>query len=568
MLPQYWSTAGYGVLLVGSTDNAPGSWRADSSGRVDWEVPGEGVDLYLCPAADLYAWLRADAELTGFAPVPARWTFGYLQSRWGWKDKTYLEDTLAHFRQGKFPVDAFIVDFEWYSAKPDYAVKTDGEPDFADFDWNPRLFSDPSTQIADFARQGLHLVGIRKPRLGNSENLKMARAKGWIQPPDPNDPNGTHTRNLDYSRPEVREWWARNNKQFFEDGMAGFWNDEGEVYYTEYTGWNIAEAALRQQVTPDLRFWSLNRSHLPGLQRFGAAVWTGDTDSNWQTLARTPGELLSYSLAGMPYSTCDIGGYGGNPTPELLTRWMQAGVFFPIMRAHSEFNSTPRFPWLYGPEAEAAVRKALNLRYRLIPYYYSLSHENHTTAAPLMRPLAMEFPGDEKVATRTDEWLLGKGLLAAPLLNEGGTRNVYLPAGRWFDFGSTHFTDGAQTVPVTAKLDDVPVYVRAGTLLPLGPVVQSTAERSSEPLEMQIYGGHDAAFDLVEDDGETRAYQQGVVRITHFSWDERAQTLTWKVSGDYQGDTAFSAVKAVLFSPGARVEKEASLRKDGAVSFR
>ena len=175
MLPQYWSTAGYGVLLVGDKDNAPGSWQADPSGRVDWEVPGGGADLYLCPVPDLYAWLRADAELTGFAPVPALWTFGYLQSQWGWKDKAYIDETLAHFREGKFPVDAFIIDFEWYTTKPDYNVKTEGEPSFNDFGWNPRLFPDPPTQIADFARQGLHLVGIRKPRLGNSANLVTAR---------------------------------------------------------------------------------------------------------------------------------------------------------------------------------------------------------------------------------------------------------------------------------------------------------------------------------------------------------------------------------------------------------
>ena len=569
MLPQYWSTAGYGVLLIGEKDNAPGSWRADASGRVDWEVPGNGADLYLCPTPDLYAWLRADAELTGFAPVPARWTFGYLQSQWGWKDKTYLDDTLTHFRQGRFPVDAFIIDFEWYTTRPDYNVRTEGEPDFADFGWNPRLFPDPPTQIADFARQGLHLVGIRKPRLGNSENLKMARAKGWILPPEPTDPNGEgiRTRNLDYSRPEVRAWWARNNRQFFEDGMAGFWNDEGESNYIEYTEWNLAEVALQQQVQPAGRFWSLNRSFIPGMQRLGAAVWTGDIAADWPTLARTPGEMLSYGLAGMPYSACDIGGFGGDPTPELLTRWMQAGVFFPIMRAHSEINKTPRFPWLFGPAAEAAVRKALELRYRLMPYYYSLSHENHVTAAPLMRPLAMEFPDDEKAATLSDEWLLGKGLLAAPILKEGGERSVYLPKDRWFDFGSTHATDGARSVQVTAKLDEVPVYVRAGTLLPLGPVVQSTGQPSSEPLEMQIYGGRDATFDLVEDDGETSAYQQGVVRVTHFTWNEQTQQLTWKVTGNYQGERSFPTVRAVLFSPRGQVEKEAPLGRDGAVSF-
>ncbi len=570
-LPQYWSTAGYGVLVIGQDDNAPGSWKSDpDSGRVDWQVPGSGADLYLCLAPDLYAWLQADAELTGFAPVPPLWSFGYQQSRWGWTDKAYIDDTLTHFRQDQLPVDTFIVDFEWYTNTPDYAVKPEGQPTFADFDWNPKLFPAPQAQIAEFARQGLHLVGIRKPRLGNTENLRMAREKGWILPPNPDDPNseGIRSRNLDFSKPEVRTWWAASNRKFLEDGMVGFWNDEGETVFDEYSYWNLSEVTLQKQVQPNGRFWSLNRSFIPGMQRFGAAVWTGDVRSDWKTLARTPGELLSYGLSGMPYSACDIGGYAGEPSPELLTRWMQAGVFFPVMRAHSSHRNTPRFPWLFGPEAEAAIRKALDLRYQLIPYYYSLSHANHSTAAPLMRPLVMEFPADEKAAGITDEWLMGKGLLAAPVLNEGGARSVYLPDDRWFEFGSTRSVQGPQTVQVAAKPDEIPVYVRAGTLLPLGPVAQYTGQASEAPLEMQIYGGRDAKFDFIEDDGQTSAYQSGAARTTSFSWNEQTRTLSWKVTGSYTDDRVFRALKAVLFLPqGEKTEKQAALGKDGSINF-
>ena len=300
VLPQFWSTAGYGALLVGANDDAPGAWKAEASGQVNWEVAGRGADLYLCPARNLYDWLRDDAELTGFAPVPPRWTFGYLQSQWGWKDRAYLDDTLAHFRQDQLPVDGFIVDFEWYTTSPDYKVKAGGDAAFTDFAWNPELFPDPAAQIAGFARQGLHLVGIRKPRLGNSENLVMAREKSWILPPNPLDPEHAknQTRDLDFSNPAVRAWWDENNRKFVDAGMAAFWNDEGELYYTEFGYWNIAELALFQQAKPGQRFWSLNRAFSPGMQRFGAAVWTGDIRSDWKTLARTPGELLSYSLAG------------------------------------------------------------------------------------------------------------------------------------------------------------------------------------------------------------------------------------------------------------------------------
>ena len=269
----------------------------------------------------------------------------------------------------------------------------------------------------------------------------------------------------------------------------------------------------------------------------------------------------------MPYSTCDIGGYSGEVKPELLTRWMQAGVFFPVMRAHSEHGKTPHFPWLFGPDAEAAIRKALDLRYRLIPYYYSLSHANSATAAPLMRPLVMEFPDDEKAAVLTDEWLMGRGLLAAPVIDESDARSVYLPKDRWYEFGSTRVTEGPQSIQRTAKLDEIPVYVRAGTLLPLGPVLQYTGEPSPTPLEMQIYPGHDATFDLVEDDGERRTGPHDGTRTTTFSWNDQTRTLTWKITGNYSGGNVFKGGRAVLFSPAGPVEKEAPLGTDGSVTF-
>ena len=471
-LPQYWTSAGYGALMVGPSDSAPASWKTGARGSNSWIVPGTGYDLYLMPAPSLYDWVRDQAELTGFAPVPPEWAFGYMQSRWGWESKDYIDQTFAHFRQDQLPVDTFILDFEWYTATPDYKVKAEGDPDFVDFGWNALLLPDPAKQIADFKSQGLHIVGIRKPRIGNAGNLAMARSKGWILPLNPRDPNGgaIRSRNLDFSNPDVRAWWEENNRKYLEAGIAGFWNDEGETNYIEYSYWNTAEVDLQKQVNPSARWWSINRSFIPGMQRFGAAAWTGDIHAEWGTLAGTPGELLSYGLSGMPYSTCDIGGYTGkNGTPEMLTRWMEEGVFFPVMRSHSANTLIPHFPWLSGQEVEDAIRKALDLRYRLIPYYYSLAHETYETGAPVMRPLVMEFPNDEKVTNLADEWLMGKGLLAAPILAEGGARSTYLPADNWFVFGTTQAFQGPQTLNVTSKLDEIPVYVRAGTILPARP---------------------------------------------------------------------------------------------------
>jgi alpha-glucosidase len=226
----------------------------------------------------------------------------------------------------------------------------------------------------------------------------------------------------------------------------------------------------------------------------------------------------------------------------------------------------PHFPWLYGADAEAAIRKALDLRYRLIPYYYSLAHEAQQTGAPLMRPLVMEFPEDPAAARITDEWLMGSGLLVAPILNPGGTREVYLPGDTWYELGSSraHVHDRTK---LDRPLDFIPIYVRAGTLLPLGPVLQYTGQPSSEPLEMQIYPGRDATFTLVEDDGETTAYQHGAIRETTFTWDDRKRQLSWKVAGSYNGANVFTAVKVKLFEGPQPKEQAGALGTDGTMSF-
>jgi alpha-glucosidase len=304
------------------------------------------------------------------------------------------------------------------------------------------------------------------------------------------------------------------------------------------------------------------------MQRFGAAMWTGDIDGNWPTLARTPGELLSLGLSGMPYTTCDIGGFGGKAPAELVVRWMEAGVFFPLMRSHSTRGDMPHFPWLYGKEAEDAIRQALDLRYRLLPYYYSLAHETAETGLPIMRPLVMEYPHDPTVAAITDEWLMGDGLLAAPVLAAGGKRTVHLPKDTWYRLGSSERIVGPTDIPVNAKLDEIPVYVRAGTILPLGPVLQYTGQPTQEPLEMQVYPGNDGSFILVEDDGTTTGYKMGAERQTLFGWDDAKQQLSWRVANGYSGDNVFKSMKVVLFSAAGQKSKTVELGQDGVIDFK
>ncbi|MHC4882929.1 MAG: TIM-barrel domain-containing protein, partial [Planctomycetota bacterium] len=573
LIPYYWSAAGYALLGVSECDESPAAWEDRSAeGAITWSFAGQSGDLYIMPAADLYEALDSLTQLTGRPKVPPKWVFGYLQCRWGWEDRAYIEDVLKNFIDRKLPVDAFIYDFEWYTDTPDYKYTFRGDPDFKDFGWNPKLFPEPAEQIKQYRQQGVHTVGIRKPRLANAGVLTECRKKGMMLNHTPDgEPRvgGIHARDMDFKQAAVREWYGEQHKSLFEDGVDGWWNDEGEASYSLYANWNLAQVEAQAKYRPNTRYWSLNRAFSPGLARTGASVWTGDIRSTWKTLEKTPTDLLNWSLGGMPYGTCDIGGFKNSPEmemTELLVRWMQVGTFMPLMRTHSERTMIPRFPWLYEG-AEAPIRKALELRYRLIPMIYSLAHEGHATGAPIMRPLVMEFPADAHVADCSSQWLLGTGLMAAPILSEGGTREVYLPADKWYPFEKSVVLEGPQTLQVTAKLDEIPVYVRAGTILPMGPVVQNTSVMPGGPLDLQIYPGKDTTFTLLEDDGKTYDYLKGAIRKTTFSWDNKENTLSWNISGNYKGENLFKSAKVTVFYPGGKKQAEITFSENGRLAI-
>lgn len=495
-IPFLWSTGGWSVFVANNQTGA--SWH-DENGTLTWTVPGPDLDLYLSVAPDGYGLLDAYSRLTGHAPIPPRWTFGFMISRWGYADAADVQDKWHQFRDRQIPVDTFIYDYDWFQN---------------DWDFNPKTL--PPGSLDKMKALGLHFVGIRKPRVTGA-NLDYARRQGWVL----SSPLGTDLR---FDIPQARYWWWSHHVPLVQAGADGWWNDEAEqttdeffqMAQTEWDGWRAMSPR---------RAWSINRAFAPGMQRFGAAAWTGDIDSSWATLGNQPGTLLNWGLAGMPYTGQDIGGFQSTPTPELYARWIEEGVFVPVMRAHGTYNS-PRWPWAFGEDVLAATTKAIELRYRLIPYLYTFAAQTAQTGAPLMRPLVLEFPQDPKTFNLEDEWLVGDRLLAAPVLAQGGARDVYLPAGRWYDFNTNAPLDGGQTLHLQAPLDTIPAYVRAGTILPLGPVLQATSLGTEDPLEVRVYPGADATFSLYEDDGDTYAYQQGASSRIPMRWDDRARTLT------------------------------------------
>jgi alpha-glucosidase len=495
-IPFLWSTGNWSALIA--NDSGGTSW-ADAGGTLTWTIPASYVDLYLSIGQGPYGLLNTYTRLTGRAPIPPKWTFGYLQSRWGYNDAADVQDKWQQFRTRQIPVDAFIYDYDWF---------------VNDWQFNPKTFPDGS--LTKMHLMGLHFVGIRKPRVNNA-NQDFAKQQGW----NLNAPFGIDLR---FDLAAARYWWWSNHIPLVKAGVDGFWNDEAEqtpdeffwMTKTEWDGWRAVSTN---------RCWTLNRAFSPGMQRFGAAVWTGDLDSSWDAMSNQPGTLLNWQLSGMPYTGQDIGGFQSTPTPELYARWIEEGVFTPIMRSHGTFDS-PRWPWAFGDNDLAAITKAIDLRYRLIPYIYTFASINATTGAPIMRPLFFEFPNDPMTYNLGDEWLLGDRLLAAPVLAQGGARTVYLPAGAWYDFNTGAAVSGGQSLQLQPPLDTIPAYVRAGSIIPLGPVLQYTGAGPEDPLEVRVYPGANASFKLYEDDGITYAYQNGTYTIIPMTWNDQTRTLT------------------------------------------
>jgi alpha-glucosidase len=294
--------------------------------------------------------------------------------------------------------------------------------------------------------------------------------------------------------------------------------------------------AAHQQYAPRQRIFILSRAAFLGSQRYGAGLWSGDVDMTFTALRKQVALGLNVSLAGIPWWGTDIGGFGfaGQCTPELYIRWFQFGAFCPLFRPHGD-QTELREPWQFGAEVEAICAKYLRLRYRLLPYLYTAVHEACTTGIPLMRPLVLEFSDDPRVFNLSDEYLFGPDLLVAPILDEGSVkREVYLPAGGWIDFWTDAVYTGPCSLTVEAPLDTLPLFIRQGAILPLGPEMQYSWERLLDPLTLEIYRGADHAYTLYEDDGETTAYQTGSYVSTLFQMTESAEGLTF-IIGEAQG---------------------------------
>lgn len=491
------------------------------------------LDLFFIASREPATILREYARLTGHPEMPPLWSFGYQQSHRTLDSREAILDEAATFRSKKLPCDALI--YLGTGFCPSGWNTANGS-----FDWNDRVFDDPPAILQKFHDQNfhavVHVVILSRKLTGSvTDPCQVTR----------------------FDAEQAGCYWDAHLRDFAM-GIDGWWPDEGDPL-------DIASRLNRnrmywegpQLARPNVRPYALHRNGYAGMQRYASFLWSGDTLSTWETLKTQVAVGINTSLNGIPYWGSDIGGFVPTKelTAELYLRWFQFGAFCTLFRCHGR-TWMLRLPWgwdmgttgpqemgrnaaavmpseseLHNTAVEPICRKYLNLRYRMLPYLYSAVRECAATGMPVMRSLWLHYPDEPAAVAREDEYLWGRDILVAPVLEKDATtRHVYLPRGAWHDFWTSERVKGGSEISRAVDLQTIPLYVRAGAIVPLGPVKQYVAETVDEPLSITIYPGADGSFLLYEDDGESFDYRRGAWMGIEMTWDDQRRLFRMKLA--------------------------------------
>jgi alpha-glucosidase (family GH31 glycosyl hydrolase) len=491
------------------------------------------LDIFFVASKDPATIMAEYARLTGHPEMPPLWSFGYQQSH---RTLGTREDILAEaktFREKKLPCDAMI--YLGTGFCPNGWNAENGS-----FEWNPRVFPDPKPILDQFHQDHfkvvLHAVILSR------------KLRGTVHDP---------CELVRYDEDLASCYWDTHRKDFAQ-GVDGWWPDEGDpLDYVSRLVRNRMYWEGPQIDRPNERPYALHRNAYAGMQRYASFLWSGDVYSTWETLKVHIPNSINTALTGIPYWGTDIGGFVPTKefTAELYLRWFQFGAFCTLFRCHGRAWKL-RLPWgwdigetgppeisgyggsalpdasqLHNTQVEPICRKYLELRYRMLPYLYSAVRECTTTGLPVMRALWLHYPDDPTAVARGDQYLWGRDVLVAPVVEQGATsRQVYLPQGGWFDFWTGERFEGGKEISRAVDLETMPLFVRAGSILPLGPVKQYTGEKVDEPLSVTVYPGADASFLLYEDDGSSFNYRKGEWMGTQMKWNDAARTLSFHLA--------------------------------------
>ena len=464
--------------------------------------------------------------------MPPKWALGYMQSHRTLSTEADMLAEARKFREEKLPCDAMI-----YLGTGFTPVGWNNGHN--SFELNSKVFEhDPATVFQEFHALNFHVVLHIVPQNGNAHAYQTLH--GQIPP--------VADENIDHA--DIGPYWKQHS-ELFAAGVDGWWPDEGDWL-------DVPSRLARHRMyyqgplsdKPNVRPWNLQRNGYAGISQYGGWVWSGDVQSTWKTLAKHVSVGQNFSLSVSPFWGSDIGGFWPSPanelTGELYTRWFQFAAFCPSFRSHGrtwklhtpygwntgetgpvESRPLPDESELHNTEVEPICRDYLNLRYQLMPYTYTVTREARETGLPLMRALWLHYPTDATAVERGDEYLWGRDLLVAPVIAKGAkSREVYLPVGDWYDWWTNEKQSGGRKISKNVDLKTMPLYVRAGGIIPFDPVRQYADEPVTEPTTIRVYRGADGTFVLYDDDGRSLDYLHGAGTWTGFSWNDAQRKLT------------------------------------------
>ena len=503
-----------------------------------FSAEGGALDYFFFAGPAIPRVVERYTAITGRAPLPPKWALGYQQSRWSYYPDEEVLRLARTFREKRIPADVIYLDIHYMD---EYRV----------FTWDPERFPDPDGLLDELQGLGFKVVPIVDPGVKEEEGYVVAEeglaGDHFVRYPDGEVYVGSvwpgRSYFPDFTKADTRAWWATHLGRLLDQGVDGIWNDMnepavwGKAFPLEVEsaagsfkqvrnlyGFLMAQGTYESLVRarPDERPFILTRAGFAGIQRY-AAVWTGDNVASWEHLELGIRMLIGLGLSGVPFVGADVGGFIGGPSPELFARWIQVGALTPFFRGHTAHDTPPQEPWAFGAEVEAISRQAIELRYRMLPYLYSLFRESSLTGAPLLRPLFWHHQADTVAyqPAYQHQFLLGERLLVAPVTREGAReQEVYLPEGRWLDLATGEVFEGRRAVTVDAPLDRIPMFLGAGGIMALQEVVQFVGHESAATgpdLTLEVFPAQPREFELYEDDGRSFDYRDGAYRTTRWS---------------------------------------------------
>ena len=585
-VPVLVSSKGYGVLW----DN-PAITEVDagktSAGILSWtSEAGKAVDYYFMYGPDIDGVIADYRDLTGAAPMFGKWVFGLWQCKEHYASQEELMDVAGWYRKHHVPLDGIIQDWLYWTPNP-----------WGSHEFDTNRYPDPAKMMRDLHAENIHAIISVWPKFDvdspNANELRLAGALypqviPYVYPPGKGqwyDPFNPVARKI---------YWQQISRQLFADGLDGWWLDASEPELSgnwgEFRDFKTAAGpgatvfnayplmqttsvfAGQRAESSQKRVFILTRSAYAGQQRNAAVTWSGDIQGDWDTFAKQIPAGLNFVASGIPYWNTDTGGFfGGDPADpkytELFTRWFQFSSFCPVFRVHG--TGKPKEMWRFDDDTQKILINYDRLRYHLLPYIYSVSWQVTSLGYTMMRPLVFDFRTDTNVFKIQDQYLFGPALLACPVTKPGETtRGVYLPAAAtWFDFWTGKTYAGGQTITAASPLETIPLFVRAGSIIPYGPAIEYATEKV-DPIELRVYRGADGAFTLYEDEGDNYNYQQGAYAVIPLKWDEARQTLTiGQREGGFPGMLIHRTFNIVWVSPGHGVNVPSTTNADVTVQY-